>query len=600
MIVGSATSANEKKLLLTPHQFHLEPPDENPFVSILPSTVTQREGVFDVTWAENPIEIGGTRSEAILEDILRRSHRDSERFPQDSLVRANYGLALLNRGRLDEAAEEFLAALTLSPDNFISVSGLAHIRTLQVRFEDAERLYEDWSKSHPTEIAPLVNLAYISIRKEEFERATRFLRNAISIDDTAVLPHFLLALVFLKIGNARGAIGHLRVAARSEVRSPAIYQALGAAYVVAGDAKRAVRSFKTALTLAPEMKDAVRALSIVLLQRGETDNLIELLGAHLEMAPEDIPARELLAEALLRQKQYPKARAQYIAALRQVQGNGERDAKKAVLLNNIGVCFDRQDDYDQAADWFTRSISAQPAFEAVPYQNLAKVRIREGKFDQAWSLLKSCREFVPGDCYTIELQALVLERQKRYSEAIKFLRAEIATGNATGRLYADLGWLLGEAEGESGAACDVMSEGLKRYPHSPVLINNLGYALLMNAQPEKARRILESSPSDIVGRRLEDDVALTATWGLLYLWEGALERGKEFYRRAELMARESLDKNLANVVRQKTHLEIARASLRQRNVTEAKSEVLRGLSIRNGRDFYERDLIAVRDELERM
>jgi tetratricopeptide (TPR) repeat protein len=600
MILGSATSASEKEFVLPQRQFHLEPPEESPLVSVLPSAVTRQQGVFDVTWVENLIEPGVTSSEAILEDILVRSRRDADRFPASALVRANYGLALLNRGRLDEAAEEFLAALKLSPDNFVSVGGLAHIRTLQGRFEDAERLYESWSKDHPEGIAPLVNLAYISLRKGDFDRATRLLKDAISLDDTAVLPHFLMAVAYLKIGNTRGAINHFRAAAKSDVRSPAIHQALGVAYAVAGDAKRAVRSFKTALTLAPEMKDAVRALSIMLLQRGETESLIELLGAHLERVPEDIPARELLAEAFLRQKQYPAARAQYMAALRQLQGKNEKRhaIKRAVLFNNIGVCFDHQGDLEQAGQWFARSIEAQPVFEVVSYLNLAKLRVREGKFDQAWGLLELSREMAPGNRETPELQVLVLERQRRYPEAIEFLHAEIVSGNGTARLYADLGWLLSEAEGELAAACDVMSKGLERYPGAPELVNNLAYALLMNGEPEEARRILESMPTTAKERRLEDDVAFTATWGLLNLWEGDLEKGREYYRKAELMARDSREMNLPNLVRQKMHLEVARTYIRRGNLMEAKAEVSRGLSVRNGRDFYERDLAALRDELE--
>jgi Flp pilus assembly protein TadD len=419
-----------------------------------------------------------------------------------------------------------------------------------------------------------------------------------SIDDTAVLPHFLMGVAFLKLGNARDSIGHFRLAARSDVRSPVVYQGLGIAYAVAGDSKRAVRSFKTALTLAPEMKDAVRALSTVLLQRGETENLIELLGAYLDRTPDDLPARELLAEALLQQGKFLAAKVQYTAALLQAQGDGDRDViKRGRLSNNLGVCFDHLNDNDRAAQWFTRAIEAQPGSGVVPYHNLAKVRVREENFDQAWTLLKLCRTIAPENRETLELQSLVLIGLKRYSEAIEFLRSEIAAGNATASLYADLGWLLSEAEGELDAACKVMSEGLRLFPNAPRLANNLAYALLMDGQPADARRILESVPSDAQGRRLEDDVVLAATWGLLFMWEGDLAKGKECYRKAEAMAHDSRQRNLPNMVRQKMHLELARAYVRQGNLTEARSEVLRGLSVKNGRDFYEWDLAALRDEL---
>jgi serine/threonine protein kinase len=160
------------------------------------------------------------------------------------------------------------------------------------------------------------------------------------------------------------------------------------------------------------------------------------------------------------------------------------------------------------------------------------------------------------------------------------------------------GSLLTDLKHDFESACRVAEEGLERYPLSPLLMNNLAYSLLMGGQTEKARRVLESVPRGVRTRRLDTPTVLAATWGLLYLWEGRVEKGKEQYKAAELLARESRQLELPNTVRQKMHLEIARAYLRQQDISAAKVEISRGLSVRGGRDIYAQDLEALRDYLE--
>jgi tetratricopeptide (TPR) repeat protein len=367
---------------------------------------------------------------------------------------------------------------------------------------------------------------------------------------------------------------------------------------MADDVKSAIRSFKTALTLAPEMKDAIHALANVLLQQGHTNSLIELLAAYLLRQPNDIAAREILSGAHSQLKQYSAARLQLTTALRQLQGDDESNRKqKAKVLNNIGYCFDRQQDSETAAQWFNRSIQVDPTFDPVPYHNLARAHARKRQFSQAWRILEKCTEIFPESHTTPEVQAFVLSEEKRYDEAIDLLHTELATGKGTDGSYATLGWLLTDVRNDFGIAERVLFEGIKRHPQSPGLVNNLAYVLLMQGRPAEARTVL-SSLQNKKDFRLEDTVALTATWGLLHLWEGDLVGGTQYYQQAEMMAGESPQRNLAKIVRQKMHLELAKAFLRENKIEVAKSEIVKGLSITQGREFYEQDLTYLNERLE--
>jgi hypothetical protein len=120
----------------------------------------------------------------------------------------------------------------------------------------------------------------------------------------------------------------------------------------------------------------------------------------------------------------------------------------------------------------------------------------------------------------------------------------------------------------------------------------------MRGRQAEARSVLLSLKIDEKNFRLEDRAALTATWGLLHFWENDFKAGIECYQRAETIASESSQKNLPATVRQKMHLELARAFLRLKDLERAKSEIQRGLTIKDGRSFYERDLAVLNEGLD--
>ena len=114
----------------------------------------------------------------------------------------------------------------------------------------------------------------------------------------------------------------------------------------------------------------------------------------------------------------------------------------------------------------------------------------------------------------------------------------------------------------------------------------------------KSPRARQYDCSDVGRGQLEESIALTATWGLLYLWEGNIVAGKQAYERAESMASESSQTNLAAIVRQKMYLELAKAYIRRNDMSEARVEASRGLLIKEGREGYERELASLSERLQ--
>ena len=118
----------------------------------------------------------------------------------------------------------------------------------------------------------------------------------------------------------------------------------------------------------------------------------------------------------------------------------------------------------------------------------------------------------------------------------------------------------------------------------------------MNGHPTEARKVLTSLKINEKKIRAENRVTLTATWGLLYLWEGDIAKGKEYYEQAEEMAHGLFRNDLLAAVRQKMYLELAKASLRHHDLVAAKREIAKGLAVKGGRALFEMELISLQEE----
>lgn len=598
-MISSISTPTSDAVVRSNPEFQLEPPHESPFTAVSRSTVTRENESFELVWSDASSVSGNERAQGILEDILSRSERDVLRFPDSAQVLANYGLALLNRGRTEEASETFEKVLAIAPTHFVALANLARIRTGQARFDEAEKLYQTLCKVNSEDVSPLVNLAYIELRKNNSDAAQLYLKRAIAIDGAAVLPRYLMAITLLQRNLPKESINQLRAAAKVDIRAFAVHQALGVAYLMAKDPKRALVSFKSALALATDKQNAVRALSNALFQYRHFDALTSLLDAYLREAPEDVIAREILAASFLEQSQYKLARRQLQAGLNALRGDGlEVSKQKARILNNLGVCDDCEGKWQSAGNLFSRSAEVYSGFDNIARHNLARVRLREHKFEEASKILTACQEGDPENHETRELQALTLALQHKVDEAIPTLFAEIQTGKATEGSYSLLSGLLTDEKRDFEAGYRVAREGLARFGLSSMLTNNTAYSLLMGGHAREARQILEAMPHNASSNRLDTPTALTATWGLLYLWEGDIEKGNEQYRAAETLARGVNFPNLPETVRQKMHLENARAYVRLRQFGKAKIEISRGLNVKGGRDIYREDLASLLDELD--
>lgn len=595
MITASTTTLSDFKQSPVDPRIRLGPSSSGGLVATTPFSLVQKGNLVDLRVEENPPQENvSVSTEALWEKIVSRSELDVERYPESARARVNLGLVLLNRGQLGQASGLFSEALERDPHNYVAEMALARIKMQQGDLVGARELYESLAKQYTDEVAPLFGLASVAMRENRFKDSERMLRDVLAIDGQASVPKYHLALVLLKMNQPDEAIRFLKAAARSEVRWPSVHHALGVAYAVKGDLKRAVRCFVTSLTLAPSKRDSVHALSTVLLRQGETEKAVQLLRNYLEKGGEDLEIRQILAQAFRDQKRYREARIELARVWGVMKDNQQiPDDEKARTLNNIGVCL-AYEGKKEAEQYLEEAINMSPTASPLFYTNLARWLLKNDQVKAAQTVLVDAKTEFPLEADVRLLLSLSLRIQRLDDDAEVELRELIETGNAPAGVYSDLGWLLAEAKNDLKAARDILETGFTKFGQDLGVANNYAYVLLLTGDIERAKKVLETVPLSSA-----NSVYLTATFGLLKICEGDLVEGRAYYQFAEKMAFQTGDEQLARIVRQKMHLELARAFLRASDNRNAWSEVNKGLQVRVANKVYRyaEDLEAIRNQL---
>lgn len=579
-----ATSVNTKtftEILETP-RFLVEPPPGNlPFsgdaVEIVPGRGSARFSLV-----EKVQETAIPSVEKTLDEMIERCRRQVLAYPNSSRSKVNLALALFNRGQVEEGVKELQEVLELDGGDFSALSLLAAARFQLYQFDDAEVLFNRIVKLHPQNPAAYIGLASVSLRKADYESAARWLADAVSLELSPGSACYLLSMVHLKLNRPHKAISVLRKAIRKNERSAELHQGLAVAFLVARDFEQAERYFKTALAIHPQFKAAIHGLALLYLQCKRSDDVISLLTQHLELSPDDRQGREELARAYVDSGQYRQARSQLreLMSVKEPSG-GPNIAEVGRIANNIGVCYALEGRLLQAEELVLHAIEVSKANSVIPYENLTRIYCSRGNFDHA---LNAIADATRNGLYSSDLALLrevCLVNVGRHEDAISVLKEMIGNGSSPVQAYADLGWLLSDWREDYDAAIEVLNEGIERAGQNPMLLNNLGYALLMKGDPKKARLVLDKLSLDT-----ENLIYPAATKGLLLIMEGDLASGEREYKKAENIAAQQGNRNLMLSIREKKYLELAKASIRLDDIERARDFVELGSGVAEHETIY--------------
>jgi tetratricopeptide (TPR) repeat protein len=213
---------------------------------------------------------------------------------ESTLAHYNLGIALANRGALDEAIQHLRRAVESSPNN----TG-AHY-----------------------------NLGVALSSRGDLDGAVEHYREAVRIDPAHVEAHNNLGFTLARQGKLNLAIEHYREALRLRPNYANAHYNLGIALTGRGEVEEAIRHYQEALRINPADADAYYDLGLALAGRGKLDEAIQNFRQTLRIQPEYAEAHESLARVLAEQGKMDEAAGHYQEALRIKKSSPASQASK--------------------------------------------------------------------------------------------------------------------------------------------------------------------------------------------------------------------------------------------------------------------------------
>jgi tetratricopeptide (TPR) repeat protein len=212
-------------------------------------------------------------------------------LPNVSRPHANYGAALQDAGRLDEAQQEFLVALQLYPKSAKAHAGLAAIALSQDNIEEARSHFEAALRANPK--IPEYHSAHAMLleRLGQIDAAAAECETAVRLSPKSPQARYGYGAFLEKNGKLDEAIAQYRLAVQFD---PNLFDAqidLAAALFERGELQESKKHYLDSIRLKPSLAQPHNGLGKILLQEGKTGEAIAQFDEALRLHP-DFPEAE--------------------------------------------------------------------------------------------------------------------------------------------------------------------------------------------------------------------------------------------------------------------------------------------------------------------
>jgi Flp pilus assembly protein TadD len=183
--------------------------------------------------------------------------------PKPAVKLYQQGLAAAQKGDRRKAIEHLKNAVTLHP-GFVPALNELGVQYLRLgQFDDAAEAFLSAIKIAPDEFSPRLNYGILLVQKRDFAAAEAELRRAVERNDASSIAHLYRGRALIGLDRTDEAEKELRRAIDLGGEAVALaHRYLGALYNQRGDDARAIEELEAFLRLAPQDKDAesIRAI----------------------------------------------------------------------------------------------------------------------------------------------------------------------------------------------------------------------------------------------------------------------------------------------------------------------------------------------------
>jgi tetratricopeptide (TPR) repeat protein len=381
--------------------------------------------------------------------------------PRDALARNDFGWALMQLKRYDEAAIELEEAVAVDEKLGIALHNLAATYSNLGRTEEALRTYERILEVDP------------NYAKRD-----------------AVWGYRISLL--LKLNRSSDALTVVAKELEQDPESGLAYALRGRIRLAQMDIENAISDLKTAEELGCPYSikpDLYLDLGWAYLQMSRYPDAIEELKKAVDLKSDSFQAQSLLASAYARASLCDKAMEPFEKAIR-------LNPEAGGIYNNLSVCFMKLGRLDDAEKGLRYAIQLEPE-NVLPRLNLSRLLVRLKRIKEAESELRTTVRMNIADWRVYSFLADLLMMQKNLAEAVPFLRQALRLRPEEPMILNNLGYALLELNEKLDEAFDLIQRAVKRSPYNAALRDSLGWAYFkLGKLPDAERELTEATRRD--------------------------------------------------------------------------------------------------------
>jgi tetratricopeptide (TPR) repeat protein len=218
----------------------------------------------------------------------------------------NLGGALYDRGQWDEAVRHYRKALDIDPGNAAALYNIGDALRDRDRLDEAIDHYRKALKSEPRTTRIRNNLGIALCRKGRVEEGIREYQQVLKINPKDTKAHYNIGLARCMQGRLDEAIGYYKEAIRRQPNNAGAHYNLGLALYKTGRVEEAIGPYREAVRHDPRNAQAHGALGQAFLLLGRIDEARTATRRCLELLPKDHPQRPAVMQQLRRCEEAPR------------------------------------------------------------------------------------------------------------------------------------------------------------------------------------------------------------------------------------------------------------------------------------------------------
>jgi len=253
----------------------------------------------------------------------------------------NFGRALAERRRSEEAIAHFSQAVRINPDFW---------------------------QAHD-------NLGLALAENNKFEEAIKHFHQALSIQPNNAQTYNNLGLSLAKTGNLKEAIKHFSQALQIEPNLAEAHNNMGLAMAQNGNFEDAIRHYSKAISIKADYAEAYNNLGRTLENQGRSEEAMNYYNKALQIKSDYAEVHYNMGSLQARQEIFQEAVRHYSEALRIRPNHARAHSDLGLILTYLG-------DLDKAISHFLKALEVEPGL-AETHNNLGAALAQKGHFKEA-------------------------------------------------------------------------------------------------------------------------------------------------------------------------------------------------------------------------